>query len=93
MTPKKFIKKSEERKYFVEFLLKCGYSYREIQEFLKQRYGAGMSNTTIQSIQERIHSNTELYKTLKKCRSELKLYKKLYFEVKEMMDHLTDRIS
>ena len=44
-------KSSQEKIEYATQLLRADIPYREIQEYLKLRFGSGMSNTTLQNLQ------------------------------------------
>ena len=74
-------KSGRDKVEFAQALLKKGIPYREIQEKLKEKFGSGMSNTTLKSI-SRIQSQTkEQDEKIKRLEQELELFKRLYFEL------------
>ena len=77
MTPKSTVEKIE----FARQLVKLGLPYREIQEELRNQFGTGMSNTTLQKLGSQDTEITELKKTLADTTNELELYKRLYNEL------------
>ena len=45
-------KSNQEKIEYAQQLLSADIPYREIQEYLKLRFGSGMSNTTLQKLQD-----------------------------------------
>ena len=73
MTPKSTFEKVE----YARQLVKLGLPYREIQEELRNQFGTGMSNTTLQKLGSQDTEITELKKMLADTTNELELYKRL----------------
>ncbi|OLS15092.1 MAG: hypothetical protein RBG13Loki_1279 [Promethearchaeota archaeon CR_4] len=74
-------KSSKEKFDLVEQLLQEGKPYRVIQEKLLEKFGSGMSNTTLKRLlneQNKIHQLEEKNMQLE---HELALFKKMYFEL------------
>ena len=71
----------EEKIQFVENLLSIGKTYRDIQELMKQKFGSGMSNTTLQKIHARMSKVRQLEEKVQYLEEELALFKRLYFEL------------
>ena len=82
-------KSSDEKLEFARTMLRQGLGYREIQQLLKDKYGAGVSNSTLQSLQEEIDDLEILKRELERTERELALYKNLYFE---LLDSLKKRL-
>ncbi|QEE17542.1 hypothetical protein DSAG12_03379 [Promethearchaeum syntrophicum] len=76
-------KSSKEKQEYANFLLQKGISYAQIQEELKNRYGSGMSNTTLQRMILETDRIKELEDKMKDISLELKMYKKMYYELLE----------
>lgn len=76
-------KSSQEKIAFARTLIDSGISYREIQNLLQNRFGTGMSNTTLQNLQAEIENERKNRAELSQCEKELALYKKLYYELVE----------
>ncbi|UYP45481.1 hypothetical protein NEF87_001766 [Candidatus Lokiarchaeum ossiferum] len=83
-------KSSKEKQDHARALLDQGISYSQIQQDLKNRYGTGMSNSTLQRLigeSDRIH---ELEDHVKELSLELKMYKKMYYE---LLDAVKEKIK
>jgi len=52
---------------------------------LKLRFGSGMSNTTLQKLQDERDEINRLREELKRCKYQLDLYKRLYNELLEKL--------
>lgn len=76
-------KSSQEKIDYARQLLRAQIPYREIQEYLKLRFGAGMSNTTLQKLQDEEDEIKQLREELTQTRHQLTLYKRLYHELLE----------
>ncbi len=76
-------KSSQEKIEYAQQLLRADIPYREIQEYLKLRFGSGMSNTTLQKLQDERDEINRLREELKRCKYQLDLYKRLYNELLE----------
>lgn len=74
-----------EREALVQLLLKQGKTYKEIQRFLKKRFGQGMSNTTLGKIRDELDELEKLREENERLKHELALYKNMYFEIVEAM--------
>ena len=74
-------KKDPEKIAFAEDLMEQGIPYRQIQEQLKEKFGTGMSNNTLNKLQQQKSEIIELKKELTQTKEELTLFKKLYFEL------------
>ena len=79
------LKSSQEKIEYAQQLLCADIPYREIQEYLKLRFGSGMSNTTLQNLQETRDEIGRLQEELKRCNHQLELYKRLYHELLEKL--------
>lgn len=75
----------DEKREFARKMLKADIPYKEIQDFLKQRFGSGMSNTTLKNLAKEDNKITRLQVELQKTKEQLALFKKLYFEIVEKM--------
>jgi hypothetical protein len=78
-------KSSQEKIEYAQQLLRADIPYREIQEYLKLRFGSGMSNTTLQALQVERDEIGRLKEELKRCHHQLDLYKRLYHELLEKL--------
>ncbi len=76
-------KSSKEKQDYARDLLQKGISYGHIQEELKQRYGTGMSNSTLQRLILESNRIQELENKMREMAVELKMYKKMYYELLE----------
>ncbi|MHA1522469.1 MAG: hypothetical protein ACTSRK_20060 [Promethearchaeota archaeon] len=76
-------KSSQEKLEFARLRLQEGISYSQIQEELKNKYGTGMSNTTLQRLIVETSRIKELELQVKEMVLELKMYKKMYYELLE----------
>jgi hypothetical protein len=74
---------SQTRKEFVKSLMETDFNYDQIQEQLKIKFGAGMSNTTLQKIKEEMQEVNFLKSKIQHLEEEVNLWKKLYFELKD----------
>ena len=73
----------KQRKDFVKQLMQNDYNYDQIQEKLKEKFGTGMSNTTLQRIKSEMQEITFLKKEIQHLQEEVQLWKNLYFELKD----------
>ena len=78
-------KSSQEKIEYAQQLLSADIPYREIQEYLKLRFGSGMSNTTLQKLQDEHDEINRLREELKRCKYQVDLYKRLYNELLEKL--------
>lgn len=78
-------KSSLEKVYLAEDLLKQGKSYRFIQSQLVEKFGSGMSNTTLKNLQKRTTRMARLHTRIGELEHELALFKRLYFEIKALL--------
>ncbi|OLS14741.1 MAG: hypothetical protein RBG13Loki_1611 [Promethearchaeota archaeon CR_4] len=76
-------KSSQEKINFVYKLLKEGIPYRDIQTKLKDKFGNGISNTTLIRINARVLRDQTLEVRIQQLEEELALFKRLYFELLE----------
>lgn len=83
-------KSSKEKQEFARNLLDQGISYSQIQEDLKMRYGTGMSNSTLQRLIGESGRIQELEDQVKELSMELKMYKKMYYE---LLDAVKEKIK
>ena len=68
---------------YASSLLKKGIKYSEIQQKLQEKFGSGMSNTTLQKLQKQIKEMYVLKKRVRELEEEVNLWKSMYFELKE----------
>ena len=78
-------KTSREKKKFAITLLDQDLSYEEIQQKLKEKFGTGMSNTTLKNLNEQSQEINFLYTKVQQLEEEVNLWKKMYFELKSVM--------
>ena len=78
-------KSSKEKQELARLLLNEGISYDQIQEELKNKYGSGMSNTTLKRLTVEPERIKELEDKVKELALELKMYKKMYYELLEVV--------
>lgn len=78
-------KSSQEKIEYAQQLLRADIPYREIQEYLKLRFGSGMSNTTLRKLQDEHDEINRLREDLKRSNYQLDLYKRLYHELLEKL--------
>ena len=83
-------KSSKEKQELARLLLNEGISYDQIQEELKNKYGSGMSNTTLKHLTVEPERIKELEDKVKELALELKMYKKMYYE---LLDVVKERIK
>ena len=83
-------KSSKEKQELARLLLNEGISYDQIQEELKKKYGSGMSNTTLKRLTVEPERIKELEDKVKELALELKMYKKMYYE---LLDVVKERIK
>jgi predicted RNA-binding Zn-ribbon protein involved in translation (DUF1610 family) len=76
-------KSSQEKIEFALNLLSKNVPYREIQDKLKERFGGGMSNTTLKNIQKYQKSPQQLEKKILQLEQELDIFKEMYFLLAE----------
>ncbi|MHA1746725.1 MAG: hypothetical protein ACTSWW_12050, partial [Promethearchaeota archaeon] len=86
-------KSSQEKIAFAKTLIEGGISYREIQNLLQNRFGSGMSNTTLQNLQVQLENAKKNQAQLTQCEKELALYKKLYYELVEAIKSNNETIQ
>ncbi|UYP46834.1 hypothetical protein NEF87_003119 [Candidatus Lokiarchaeum ossiferum] len=75
----------KEKITYAKSLLRVGMPYRDIQTQLKLKFGSGVSNNKLKDLQQDIEEDEDLRAELTRVKSELVLYKKLYFELLEAM--------
>ena len=85
-------KSSQAKLDYVKSLLQAGIPYRDIQDRLKQLFGSGVSNTTLQNLVSEIEQEGDVTRQLEQCQQELALYKKLYFEMLTAMKEKLGKI-
>ncbi len=83
---RKIGKQNIEKTIYARILLKKNYTYREIQDELKKKFDSGMSNTTLQKLQDEVNEVVNLKVEVQKLKQELALYKNLYFELLDMIN-------
>ena len=76
----------QNKNEFAKILLRQGLSYREIQLKLRNLFGAGISNSTIKSLQDEIINIIDYKELYFDCKKELQLYKNLYNQLLEMIN-------
>lgn len=74
---------NKAKQEYASSLLKEGMKYREIQQKLQDKFGSGMSNTTLQKLQRQLKEIHILKKKVRELEEEVNLWKSLYFELKE----------
>ena len=74
-------KRDPEKIAFAEELMEQGVPYRQIQEKMKEKFGSGMSNNTLNKLQQQKSHIQVIEKELTQTKEELALFKKLYFEL------------
>ncbi len=74
-------KSPREKTEYAITLLSQGKTYREIQMMLVEKFGSGMSNTTLLKLQYPRPKIEDLLKRIDELEQELLLFKKLYFEL------------
>ena len=77
----KMVKSSYEKIEFARKLIKLEIPYREIQKELKQKFGSGMSNSTLQKMSSEIDEITSLRRKVEQLESEKLFFKNLYFDL------------
>ena len=78
-------KSSKEKQQVARELLEQGISYSQIQNRLKQEFGTGMSNSTLQRLAVENDRIRELEQQVSELNIELKMYKKLYYELLDVV--------
>jgi len=76
-------KSSKEKIDLAETLLSKGIPYRKIQEELKKKFGSGMSNNTLKTLQSSQSRVNILEERIEFLEDELALFKKLYFQLRK----------
>lgn len=79
---------SREKIEYAKKLVGDGLLYEEIQKKLKDRYGSGMSNTTLKRMRENKSKIEDHSKRIGQLESQLTVFKKFYFELKEKMEKM-----
>ncbi len=74
-------KSPREKTEYAITLLSQGKTYREIQMILVEKFGSGMSNTTLLKLQYPKPKIEDLLKRIDELEQELLLFKRLYFEL------------
>lgn len=75
-------KSSLEKILFAERLLRQGKPYRIIQDKLQEKFGSGMSNTTLKNLQKKQLKMSILENRVRELEHELGIFKKMYLELK-----------
>lgn len=78
-------KSSRQKIEYAQHLLLRGETYREIQKLLVEKFGSGMSNSTLMKIQKKTPNPLELLDRIEELDKELALFKRLYFELADVM--------
>lgn len=78
-------KSSNAKKALAKELLQKAIPYVEIQSILKEHYGSGMSNSTLQSLTQDNHRIRELEHQNEQLTMELKMYKRMYYELLDVV--------
>ena len=86
-------KSSQIKKLRAIELIQKGTPYREIQVLLKNEFGTGMSNSTLKKLLENSTIITQLKNQITRLDGEVKVWKNLYFELKETMENTTNSIK
>lgn len=66
-------------------MLEQGIPYSQIQEELRNQFGSGMSNSTLQKLALENNRIGELENQVQELTIELRMYKKLYYELLETL--------
>ncbi len=74
-------KSPREKTEYAITLLAQGKTYREVQMMLVEKFGSGMSNTTLLKLQYPKPKIDDLLKRIDELEQELLLFKRLYFEL------------
>ena len=74
-------KSSQEKVQYAQQLLVKRVPYRRIQTLLTERFGGGMSNTTLKKLQSELGEIIQLRQQVAFLNKELKFYKRLYVEL------------
>ena len=83
-------KSSKEKQELARLLLNEGISYDQIQDELKNKYGSGMSNTTLKRLTVKPERIAELEDKVNELTLDLKMYKKMYYE---LLDVVKEKIN
>ena len=81
---------SFEKKTYAIQLLRQGLTYREIQDVLKEKFGNGMSNTSLQNLKTKVNEFQRIKQENVDLRKELAMYKNLYFQLLDAMKQKYD---
>ena len=79
---------SREKIEYAKKLVGDGLVYEEIQKKLKDRYGSGMSNSTLKRMRENKSKIEDHSKRIGQLESQLTVFKKFYLELKEKMEKM-----
>ena len=74
-------------------LIQKGTPYREIQVILKKEFGTGLSNSTLKKLMEQSTIVAQLKTNNTRLEAEVKVWKSLYFELKETMEKTSNQIK
>ena len=74
---------SREKIEYVKLLIEKNLSYEDIQKILFEKFGSGMSNTTIKNLSNKKEEVGELKTKIKDLERELSFFKRLYFDLLE----------
>jgi hypothetical protein len=77
------MKSNKEKQDFAVNLLRKGISYNIVNDKLKSKYGTGMSNSTLKKLRNYAYSEPTNKDKIIELEQELKLFKRLYFELLE----------
>ncbi len=74
---------SKEKVKYAKELIEKDLSYDEIQSQLFDRFGSGMSNSTIKKMSEKKENINDLKAQNEELKRDLQLFKRLYFDLLE----------
>ena len=74
---------SREKIEFAKLLIEKDLPYAEIQKKLIDKFGSGMSNSTIKNLAKKKEEVGDLKTKIKDLERELSLFKRLYFDLLE----------
>jgi hypothetical protein len=87
-------KSSREKLEYAKDLLFKKIPYLKIQELLKEKFcDRGVSNSTLKKLSEELKGNNEYLFRIKNLEKELKLFKKLYFDLKKKQEDKNENIK
>ncbi len=67
-------------------LIRKDYTYREIQDKLKETFGSSISNSTIKKLHDKYKREVSKDAEIARLKKELALFKRLYFELLEKVE-------